>query len=244
MTDVTAFLSPQESAGGVWRLWVDTTLLKGAGGVQHDFPAGPTAPTVAARIRALAALGFVPADPTPGLVWRWRELPSFSGEGVTVVGETLVRPLPEATGTPAVSGRRRTTAEVRNAPRGGRGPVAPEELAELLGPEAAQWPALGLTVHRGGVIDYDGSQFRVLDGHELVGFTMAQGEGRQYRAVVHTDREGLPYGEPLPALPDDPLRARHEALQGFLPPADPDYPQGPYVPRVARGVVGDGPGSV
>ncbi|WLQ69347.1 hypothetical protein [Streptomyces glycanivorans] len=92
------------------------------------------------------------------------------------------------------------------------------------------------------MIDYDGSQFRVLDGHELVGFTMAQGEGRQYRAVVHTDREGLPYGEPLPALPDDPLRARHEALQGFLPPTDPDYPQGPYVRRVARGVVGDGPG--
>ncbi|MFF5826039.1 DUF6303 family protein [[Kitasatospora] papulosa] len=99
MTDVTAFLSPQESTDGVWRLWVDNTLLKGAGGVQYDFPAGPTAPTVAARIRALAALGFVPADPTPGLVWRWTELPSFSGEGVTVVGETLVRPLPAAGGT-------------------------------------------------------------------------------------------------------------------------------------------------
>lgn len=143
-----------------------------------------------------------------------------------------------------MSGGRRTTTVVRDAPLGEGGPVAPEELAELLGPEAAQWPALGLTVHRGGVIDYDDSQLRVFDGHELVGFTMAQGEGRQYRAVVHTGREGFPYGEPLPALPGDQLRARHEALQGFLRPADPEYPQGPCVPRVARGVVGDGPGSV
>ncbi|MFE7045264.1 DUF6303 family protein [Streptomyces atratus] len=237
MTEVTAFLSPQESADGVWRLWVDTALLGSAGSVQHDFPAGPTAPTVAARTQALAALGFAPADPAPGLVWRWTEVPAFSGEGSTVVGETLVRPLTEAKPAPAVpvSGLRRTRTVVRDAPRGKRGPVAPEDLAELLGPEAAHWPALGLTVHHGGVVDRDGSQFRVFDGHELVGFTIAQGEGREYRAVVHTDREGLPYGEPFPVLPADPLRARHEALQDFLRPTDPDYPRGPYVPRIAPG---------
>lgn len=91
------------------------------------------------------------------------------------------------------------------------------------------------------MIGYDGSQFRVLDGHELVGFTMAQGEDRQYLAVVHTDREDLPYGDPLPALPDDPLRARHEALQGFLGPA---ARRGRTFREVLGGVVGNGPRSL
>ncbi|RAS23950.1 hypothetical protein BCL80_11548 [Streptomyces avidinii] len=57
MTDVTAFLSPQESAGGVWRLWVDTTLIKGAGGVQHDFSAATHWRKRSKRPRGRAATG-------------------------------------------------------------------------------------------------------------------------------------------------------------------------------------------
>ncbi|MFC8014326.1 hypothetical protein [Streptomyces cinereoruber] len=113
-----------------------------------------------------------------------------------------------------------------------RGPVAPEDLAELLGPEAAGWPALGVTVHHGGVVDRDGTQFQVFAGRRLIGFTMASPHapgGREYRAVVYTDREGLPYGSVVRGgLPEDPLRAEYDELRTFHKPGDREYPAGPY----------------
>lgn len=162
-------------------------------------------PSLDERATALGDLGVVPTEE----VWRWQE-GTASGN-------------PRLIGLIAV----RSVTPVRK-----RGPIAPEDLAELLGPEAAGWPALDVTVHHGGMVDPDGSQFRVFAGRRLIGFTMATARGgREYRAVFYTDREGLPYGWTVPdGLPEDPLRAEYDALRAMGKPGDPDYPTGPYVP--------------
>lgn len=105
-----------------------------------------------------------------------------------------------------------------------------EELCTLLGPEAAKWPDLGVGVTRGAL--RSGSpdeQVKVWSGGELIGYTEESGEFpgmRVYRAVVTTDREGLPYGVAFPAgfIPPDPLRAQRGERQRWLPEGHPDRP--------------------
>lgn len=88
-----------------------------------------------------------------------------------------------------------------------------EELGELLGSVAAGWPALGLTVRRGGWYTPNGDdpqqQVQVFHGGSRIGWTQEQrrrpGE-REYRAQVWTDHDGLSYGVAhLDGMPADPI---------------------------------------
>lgn len=105
-----------------------------------------------------------------------------------------------------------------------------EELQQLLGPEAASWPELGLTITRGALrAGSADDQVKVWRGGELVGFTEESDRFpgmRVYRAVVTTDGEGLPYGVAFPAgfIPPDPLRAQAGERRRWLPEGHPDRP--------------------
>ncbi|MFD5372542.1 DUF6303 family protein [Streptomyces sp. NPDC127103] len=232
----TAYLS--QLPGGRWGLWVSSAPGEGIPPIHTDLSAATDPgilPSLADRTAALARLGFAPAEDT----WTWREQDTDSPAGSPfLVGTIPVRPAVDTRPGAEVHvgpGRRPVVVrtERRDAPKHNRGPVAAEDLAAVLGPEAAGWPALGLTVHHGGVVDLDGSQFRVFAGHRLIGFTTPSPHapgGREYRPVDYTDREGLSYGAPVEGLPVDPLRAEYDALRAFHKPGDREYPAGPYVP--------------
>ncbi|WP_190813530.1 hypothetical protein [Saccharopolyspora pogona] len=68
-----------------------------------------------------------------------------------------------------------------------------EELRDLLGPDAASWPTLGLTVTRGALGSGEpNAQVQVWQGDAVVGYTEESDEfpGRRvYRAVITTDSE-------------------------------------------------------
>lgn len=102
-------------------------------------------------------------------------------------------------------------------------PMTADEIGELLGPVAAGWLALGLTVYRGGWYVPNGDdpqqQVRVFHDHVMIGWTQephrCPGE-REYRSVEYTDREGLMYGPTYPGggMPVDPIAAHRETQQG------------------------------
>ncbi|MER7952369.1 hypothetical protein ABTY59_33755 [Streptomyces sp. NPDC096079] len=230
---VPAYLT--QHSDGSWGLWVSPGAAEGAPLVRSDLFAATApgiVPSLTARQDALAQLGVVPTEST----WTWREwntdgptIPAGSG---SLVGSIPVQPAVQV--RPGPRGAPMTVrTERRDQPKHNRGPVLAIDLGTVLGPEAVGWPALGLTVHYGGVIDRDGTQFQVFAGDRLIGFTMASSHapgGREYRAVVYTDREGLPYGSVVPGgLPEDPLRAKFDALREFYKPGDREYPAGPYV---------------
>ncbi|MFJ5142773.1 hypothetical protein [Streptomyces sp. NPDC088707] len=219
-------------------MWVSPGAAESNPTVHNDLFAATApgiVPSLSARHEALARLDVVPTEDT----WTWREWsadgPNIPAGSASLVGSVPVRPTVEVrTGT---SGTVRTVRTRRTPPSHPRGPVLGIDLGTLLGPEAIGWPALGVTVHYGGVVDPDGSQFRVFADHRLIGFTMPSAESpgaREYRAIEYTDHEGLPYGRVVPGgLPEDPLRAEYDALRAVHNPGDPEYPAGPYVSPAA-----------
>ncbi|MEU7480579.1 hypothetical protein AB0A63_31690 [Lentzea sp. NPDC042327] len=100
------------------------------------------------------------------------------------------------------------------------------ELDELLGPGAADWPGLGLTVVRGTPAEPESlSEVTVRKGEEIVGFTeqsTAYKGLRIYQALITTGHRGVPF--PAGFLPPDPLRARHNERLRWLPEDHPDRP--------------------
>ncbi|MEU0671260.1 hypothetical protein ABZ508_35430 [Streptomyces lavendulocolor] len=224
-----------QNPDGGWGLWVSPGAAEGNPPVHNDLFAATAPgilPSLPERTAALARLGFIPSENA----WIWREWPA-SGPAIPAGSASLVGMIPVRPSVEVRTGPGGTSATVRTvrreSPTPHRGQVPDVELGSLLGPEAEGWPALGLTVHYGGVVDRDGTQFRVFAGRRLVGFTVASADapgGREYRAVVHTDHEGLPYGSVVPGgLPEDPLRAEYDALRAFHKPGDSEYPAGPYV---------------
>ncbi|SEF16387.1 hypothetical protein SAMN05428942_7260 [Streptomyces sp. 2112.2] len=111
-----------------------------------------------------------------------------------------------------------------------------DELNKLLGPDAAGWPALGLTATR------DGDRVTVRWNGEIVGYTEPSAEfpGRTiYKAVVTTAADGRPFGVGFPAgmIANDPLWFQHSERRRWLPADHPDYPTAP-LPMPGPGVVG------
>ncbi|MFD4320477.1 DUF6303 family protein [Streptomyces sp. NPDC058548] len=228
---------------GAWALWLSpgVTFPPRMHTDLFTATAAGIVPSPADRTAALARLGFAPT--TDSWTWdEWDAASSTNPPGATVlVGSIAVEPSVDT--EPSVEVRFRpgrppltVRTERRDPPAHPHGPVPDGELGAVLGPEAAGWPALGLTVRHSGVADPDGTQFRVFAGHRLIGYTTASAEapgGREYRAVDYTDREGLTYGKAVPGgLPEDPLRAEYDALRAAYKPGDREYPASPYVPRV------------
>ncbi|GAA3044088.1 hypothetical protein GCM10017562_01190 [Streptomyces roseofulvus] len=239
-----------QNPDGAWALWVaGVTDARGRSAAlppRTDLLAATdagTLPSPADRIAALAELGFAPTADG----WTWQEWgthgPANLDGTAVLLGSIPVQSFVNTTAGAVVRGEADGILGTVPTERK-RGPVPAGELAPLLGPEAAGWPELGLTVHYGGVIDRTNTQFRVFHKHRLVGFTMASEHapgGREYRAVIHTDREGLPYGSVVKnGLPADPLQAEYDALRAFYKPGDREYPAGPYVPRAAAGTTAEG----
>ncbi|MET9685139.1 DUF6303 family protein [Streptomyces coeruleorubidus] len=194
---------------GSWQLWV----YQGSAG---PLTAGLAAtepsvlPPPADRTAALASLGYRPADPSSyASGWGWEELDTGSG-GLRLAGRTAVVALDRA-----ALGRPSQPAVAH------RGPLTAEDLGDLLGPDAAGWPALGLTVQRGGILRHMADQqVRVFHCGELIGFTeqsTTAPDQRIYKAVVYIDHEGLPYGSGFPpgVIPTDPIKAHEEAKARF-----------------------------
>ncbi|MFC9623406.1 DUF6303 family protein [Streptomyces sp. NPDC056930] len=67
---------------GRWRLYVALTGVPVSEWPEHDFGPTATAPTVADRSRALAALGFVFID---GAEWEWTEYRETHGDDTAPV---------------------------------------------------------------------------------------------------------------------------------------------------------------
>jgi hypothetical protein len=105
-------------------------------------------------------------------------------------------------------------------------PLNSAELAELLGPPAAGWPELGLTVTRGTADDPDlATEVTVRHNGEIIGFTeqSQQFPGRRtYLAVITAGSRGVPF--PAGFIPDDPLRAQLGERWRWLPEGHPDRP--------------------
>ncbi|MET9676440.1 DUF6303 family protein [Streptomyces sp. NPDC006482] len=230
---VPAYLT--QHSDGSWGLWVSSDDAGSTPAVRNDLLTKTEpgiVPSLADRTAALAELGFVPAENG----WTWREW-NTDGPTIPAGSGSLVGSIPVQPTVQVRTGRGGTPTTVRTVrrdqPTHNRGPVLPIDLGTVLGPEAAGWPALGVSVHYGGVVDRDGTQFRVFADHRLIGYTMPSADapgGREYRAVTYTDREGLPYGTVVPGgLPEDPLRAEYDALRAFHQPGDREYPAGPYV---------------
>ncbi|MET7795804.1 DUF6303 family protein [Streptomyces decoyicus] len=195
----------RQKPDGCWQLWVSRGSAEAL--TAELAATGPgVLPAPADRTTALASLGYRPANPASyASGWGWEETKTGTG-GLRLVGRTTVEALD---GTEA-SGRLPQPGVVH------RGPLTAEELGHLLGPEAAEWPALGLTARRGGILRYMADQqVKVFRGGELIGFTeqstTVPGQ-RIYNAVVHIDHEGLPYGGSFPpgVIPADPIKAQEE----------------------------------
>lgn len=101
-----------------------------------------------------------------------------------------------------------------------------DELADLLGSSAANWPDMGLTVVRGTPIDPQAThEITVRQGDSVIGFTEPSKEfqGRRvYRAVITDGHPGVPF--PAGFIPPDPLRAQHNERLRWLPTNHPDRP--------------------
>lgn len=169
-------------------------------------------PRPADRTAALASLGYRPADPASyASGWGWQEIETPAG-AQQLVGRTAVVAL-DGAGSP---GRPSQPAVAQR-----KEPLTSEELVDLLGPVAASWPGLGLTVWRGGILPYMADQqVKVFRSGELIGFTEQSPtvpEQRIYKTVVHIDHEGLPYGDSFPPgiMPADPVKAQEEKKARF-----------------------------
>lgn len=79
MKEYTAQLS---NRGGWWRLYVALMDVQGSPWPEHDFGPAPVVPTVAARSRALAGLGFMFTD---GAEWAWTEHSEIVGDDASPV---------------------------------------------------------------------------------------------------------------------------------------------------------------
>ncbi|MFD7763537.1 DUF6303 family protein [Streptomyces microflavus] len=200
----------RQMPGGSWKLWVRGST--GALTTELEATGPGVLPPPADRTAALASLGYRPADPASyASGWGWQESENRVGT-LQLVGRTAVVALdgarpPGLPSQPAVARREE--------------PLTSEELGDLLGPEAAGWPGLGLTVWRGGILRHMADQqVKVFRGGELIGFTeqsRAIPEQRIYKAVVHIDHEGLPYGDGFPpgTMPADPVKAQEEKKARF-----------------------------
>jgi hypothetical protein len=111
-----------------------------------------------------------------------------------------------------------------------------DELAELLGPAATDWPDMGLTVVRGTPTNPAATdEVTVRQGGTVIGFTEPSTEfpGRRvYRAVIIDRHPGVPF--PAGFLPPDPLRAQHNERLRWLPDGHPDRPAGGTVRRASE----------
>ncbi|GGX36523.1 hypothetical protein [Streptomyces chryseus] len=101
--------------------------------------------------------------------------------------------------------------------------LSPEDLGELLGPDAAAWPGLGLRVTLGGYgepLTPTSEHVQVWRDLELIGYTEPLPESperRVYRAVISIPEGGAQFGVPFPAgfLPPDPIRAARDERVRF-----------------------------
>lgn len=100
-----------------------------------------------------------------------------------------------------------------------------DEVTDLLGPSAASWLDMGLTVVRGTPADSEAAhEVTVRQGDTIIGFTepSKQFQGRRiYRAVI-TEGHGVAF--PAGFMPPDPLRAQHNERLRCLPAGHPDRP--------------------
>jgi hypothetical protein len=101
-----------------------------------------------------------------------------------------------------------------------------DDLATILGPAAADWPDMGLTVALGTPTDPQAThEVTVRHDGTVIGFTEPSKEfqGRRvYRAVITDDHPGVPF--PAGFLPPDPLQAQHNERLRWLPAGHPDRP--------------------
>ncbi|MEU3199239.1 DUF6303 family protein [Streptomyces sp. NPDC006996] len=205
MSDV-AKAGLRQMPGGVWQLWVS----RGSAGAlikELEATAPGVLPSSADRAAVLASLGYRPADSAScASGWEWQEIETRGGV-LQLVGQAAVV---------ALVGAETSKSPSRIAVAHRKEPLTSEELDDLLGPVAAGWPALGLTVWRGGILRYMADQqVKVFHGRELIGFTEQSPtvpDQRIYNAVVHIDHEGLPYGGSFPpgVIPVDPVKAQAE----------------------------------
>lgn len=104
--------------------------------------------------------------------------------------------------------------------------LSADEITALLGPAAAGWPKLGLTVTRGTPDDPDvATEVTVRQGDHVIGFTEQSREfsgRRTYLAVITAGSRGVPF--PAGFIPEDPLRAQRGERQRWLPEGHPDRP--------------------
>lgn len=104
-----------------WRLYVCTTGTGGAAEwpIRHISRPGTRPPLIAARIAALAELGYELAN-GPSTAWDWYETTTVDGRLVSMYAVTAVRPLPRVAAAAAATSPSSPTFEY------GAPPVLPE----------------------------------------------------------------------------------------------------------------------
>ncbi|MFI0822340.1 hypothetical protein ACH4TX_41790 [Streptomyces sp. NPDC021098] len=100
-----------------------------------------------------------------------------------------------------------------------------DELGKTYGPDAAAWPALGLTVNQEPDPENKAvPTAKVLKGGEQIGYIIESDSfpGLPVFSVLITS--GWPVAFPHGFIPPDPLRAREGERRRWLPPQHPDHP--------------------